>query len=108
MLDDLVCASERRMYQVDASLKRDFNEEKVELAKERATELVNELPYSKKAIAVYFRRVFGYVVKDGFSVGLGVHGRRREISLIITFNDNVPSYRLSSVINPDFVSGKVE
>lgn len=108
MLDDLVPVHQRRVFIVDTNLKRDFSGNKLEIAKGRAFELISELPFSKKAIALYLKNTFGFELKDSVSFGLGVHGKKRELSLVVTFDDNTPVYRLSSSSDPDFVDGRVE
>ncbi len=101
-LDTFVRCSERPGIAIDAALKRDFMGDKILIAEKKARELVDELPCSKKAISLFLDRVFDFELQDCVSFSLGIHGRKREICLMVTFSGNTPIYRVSAISNPDF------
>lgn len=103
ILDGYIKASEHPTILVDASLKKNFSSDKLLAAEKRAKELVNELPYNKKEISLYLKKAFDFELKEWISFSLGIRGKKREISLIVTFVDDTPIYKISAISGPDFV-----
>lgn len=102
LLQDFIPTNQRPDIIVDPHLKRDFSESKLVSAEERALSLVDDLPNSRTGIKVQVEGYFQKEFKDTMSFGLGIFGKKKQLSLIVSFSGEKPVFKLMSIARPDF------
>ncbi len=103
LLGDFIPVNQRPDIQVDSNIKRDFSTKKLIAAEKRALDLVDDLPNSRTGIKTLVEGYFsGDEFKEEMTFGLGIYGKKRQITLSVSFVEEKPVFRLTSVSRPDF------
>ena len=96
--------SSRPCLVVERELERCYSPVKIELAKRKAYELLEEFPQDPLLFRNYIKKHLDYTVSKSVSFGLNVNGQAKMLSLIVIPLSSKIIYKLRALENPLFSS----